>query len=113
MVGHSGNLNATIEAIEDLDECFGRIDTALKKVDGELLLTADHGNADQMIDEATHGECTSHSLNPVPFIYVGRKASVITSVAHPNLTDVAPSLLALMGLPIPEEMTGKPLFKLL
>jgi len=110
MVGHSGNLEAAIKAIEALDICIGRVVSTMQQCGGEVLITADHGNAEQMIDRTTHQAHTAHTLNLVPFIYVGRKAGIANSGA---LQDIVPSILTLMGLPQPEEMTGKPLITLL
>ena len=106
MVGHSGNLAAAIKAIEALDICLGRVVSTMQQCGGEVLITADHGNAEQMIDHATHQAHTAHTLNPVPFIYIGRKAKMADSGA---LQDIAPTMLKLMGLPQPQEMTGKTL----
>ena len=106
MVGHTGILEAAIKAIEALDACIGRVVNAALECGGEVLITADHGNAEQMIDRTTHQAHTAHTLNKVPFLYVGRKANMIDGGA---LQDVAPTLLAMMGLPQPPEMTGKPL----
>jgi 2,3-bisphosphoglycerate-independent phosphoglycerate mutase len=106
MVGHTGILEAAIKAIEALDVCIGRVVGAMLECGGEVLITADHGNAEQMIDHMTHQPHTAHTLNRVPFLYIGRKASMIDGGA---LQDVAPTLLAMMGLPQPPEMTGKPL----
>lgn len=110
MVGHSGNLAAAIQAIEALDICIGRVVSAMQQCGGEILITADHGNAEQMLDRTTHQAHTAHTLNLVPFIYVGRKAQISSTGA---LQDIAPTMLALMGLPQPQEMTGKPLISLL
>jgi 2,3-bisphosphoglycerate-independent phosphoglycerate mutase len=106
MVGHTGILDAAIKAIETLDVCVDRIVKAMLESGGEIIITADHGNAEQMIDHSTHQAHTAHTLNPVPFLYVGRKANMINGGA---LQDVAPTLLAMMGLPLPVEMTGKSL----
>jgi 2,3-bisphosphoglycerate-independent phosphoglycerate mutase len=110
MVGHTGNFEATVKAIEALDECIGRIVTALEKVGGEALITADHGNAEKMADAATGQAHTAHTSEPVPLLYIGRKAE--TQVKDGVLSDLAPTLLTLMDLPIPDEMTGRPIFKL-
>lgn len=109
MVGHTGNFPAAVEAIETLDSCLGRIIEALQKVGGELLITADHGNAEQMCGDGTGQAHTAHTVNPVPFIYVGRPATVAASGA---LSDVAPTMLYLMGLDIPAEMSGDTLVEL-
>ncbi|WP_223670702.1 2,3-bisphosphoglycerate-independent phosphoglycerate mutase [Kangiella shandongensis] len=110
MVGHTGNFEATVKAIEALDECIGRIVEALEKVGGEALITADHGNAEKMADADTGQAHTAHTSEPVPLLYIGRKAEPV--VTNGVLSDLAPTLLTLMDLPIPEEMTGRPIFKL-
>ncbi len=114
MVGHTGHFEAAVKAIETLDACIGRITSALKKVGGEALITADHGNAEKMKDPVTGQPFTAHTSNPVPLIYVGRPAQVVVEGQHQSgtLSDIAPTLLYLMGLKIPQEMTGHPLFKL-
>jgi len=109
MVGHTGNLEAAKQAIEVLDECIGRTVTAMREIGGEVLITADHGNAEMMSDPATHQAHTAHTLNEVPLLYIGRKAKAADGGA---LQDVAPTLLTMMGLPQPPEMTGKPLITL-
>ena len=110
MVGHSGKMDATIKAIETIDTCLGRLYIALQKMGGEMLITADHGNAEQMRSEETGQAHTAHTSNPVPFIYVGRKAIPIPGGI---LADVAPTMLYLMGVGHPAEMDGKPLMKLI
>jgi len=111
MVGHSGNLAATIKAVECLDQCLEKITAALKQVGGECLITSDHGNAEKMQDQTTGQAHTAHTNAPVPLIYLGRKASV--DLAPASLSDIAPTLLALLGLEQPPEMTGKNIFKIL
>jgi 2,3-bisphosphoglycerate-independent phosphoglycerate mutase len=106
MVGHTGNLAAATRAIEVLDECLGRVVKAMRDAGGEVLITADHGNAEMMHDNATHQPHTAHTLNVVPLLYIGRKAHAVAGGA---LQDVAPTLLKMMGLAQPPEMTGKPL----
>jgi len=106
MVGHTGNLEAATRAIEVLDECIGRAVEAMREAGGEVLITADHGNAETMLDPETQQAHTAHTLNLVPLLYVGRKAKVADGGA---LQDVAPTLLAMMGLPQPPQMTGKSL----
>jgi 2,3-bisphosphoglycerate-independent phosphoglycerate mutase len=103
MVGHTGNLAAATRAIEVLDECIGRVVPAMREADGEVLITADHGNAETMLDPRTGQAHTAHTLNLVPLLYVGRKARIEQRGA---LQDVAPTLLAMMGLPQPSDMTG-------
>lgn len=109
MVGHTGNFDATVQAIEALDRCLGRIRQALLKVGGEMLITANHGNAEQMHNTETGQAHTAHTVNPVPLVYVGRPATMQKNGA---LQDVAPTLLALMGLPQPDEMGGRSLVEL-
>jgi len=106
MVGHTGNLAAATRAIEVLDECIGRTVESMQEIGGEVLITADHGNAETMRDPATEQAHTAHTLNLVPLLYIGRKARVADRGA---LQDVAPTLLAMMGLPQPPDMTGKAL----
>lgn len=110
MIGHTGNFAATVQAIECLDHCLGRVMQALQTVGGEMLITADHGNAEKMFDHHTHQAHTAHTSDPVPFVYMGRDA--IATTAEGTLCDVAPTLLRIMDLPIPSEMTGHPLFQL-
>jgi 2,3-bisphosphoglycerate-independent phosphoglycerate mutase len=109
MVGHTGNMAAATLAIETLDTCIGRVVKAMLSIGGEVIITADHGNAEQMLDNATHQAHTAHTLNPVPFLYIGRKAKLSDDG---SLRDLAPSLLAMMGLPQPAEMTGHSLIRL-
>ncbi len=109
MVGHSGNMAAATLAIEALDICIGRVVKAMQSIGGEVIITADHGNAEQMLDRATHQAHTAHTLNPVPFLYIGRKAKLADNGA---LRDLAPSLLTMMGLPQPDEMTGHSLIQI-
>ena len=108
MVGHTGNLDASIEAVECLDQCLARVITALKSCDGHCLITADHGNVERMNDESTGQAHTAHTTELVPLIYVGSKKVVLTNTGG-TLSDVAPTLLTLMNLQQPEEMTGKSL----
>lgn len=108
MVGHTGNFQATVKAIETIDECLQKITKALKEVDGEALITADHGNAEMMFDPCTNQLHTAHTKELVPLIYFGRIAR--TTHSDGVLSDVAPTLLYLMGLEKPQEMTGRTLF---
>jgi 2,3-bisphosphoglycerate-independent phosphoglycerate mutase len=106
MVGHTGKLEAAIKAAETIDICLGKVKSSLEKVKGECLITADHGNLEQMVDEHSHQALTSHTCEPVPLIYIGRKAKLDNKGL---LSDVAPTMLSIMGIDIPEEMTGKAL----
>jgi 2,3-bisphosphoglycerate-independent phosphoglycerate mutase len=103
MVGHTGNLDAAIKAVEAVDTCLGRLEAAVRKAGGVLLITADHGNAEQMIDRETGQPHTAHTLNLVPVVLVG--AGKI-ALRNGRLADVAPTLLEIMGLKRPAEMTG-------
>ncbi|QSX33723.1 2,3-bisphosphoglycerate-independent phosphoglycerate mutase [Shewanella avicenniae] len=104
MVGHTGSFDAAVKACEAVDSCLGRVVAALDKVGGECIITADHGNAEQMMDETTGQPHTAHTSELVPFIYVGRKAEIDNGG---RLSDIAPSMLTLLGQDIPAEMTGK------
>ncbi|MFP3370574.1 MULTISPECIES: 2,3-bisphosphoglycerate-independent phosphoglycerate mutase [unclassified Pseudomonas] len=104
MVGHTGVFEAAVKAVEALDTCVGRIVEALEKVDGEALITADHGNVEQMEDECTGQAHTAHTTEPVPFIYVGKRNVTVRDGGV--LADVAPTMLKLLGLEKPVEMTG-------
>jgi 2,3-bisphosphoglycerate-independent phosphoglycerate mutase len=104
-VGHSGNYEAAVKAVEAVDSCLGRVMEAVKKAGGVLLVTADHGNAELMYDERAHQKHTQHTLNRVPALIFNGPASV-HSLADGKLADVAPTILALMKVPQPAEMTG-------
>jgi 2,3-bisphosphoglycerate-independent phosphoglycerate mutase len=106
MVGHTGSLPAAIKAVETVDAGLGRIAAAVEKQGGALLLTADHGNCELMRDPATGGPHTAHTTNPVPVLLMGGEAA---GMKDGRLADVAPTLLALMGLAQPREMTGRSL----
>ena len=106
MVGHTGVIEAAVRAVETVDTCLGRVIQAVQSRGGIALVTADHGNAEQMIDEATGGPHTAHTLNPVPIFAAGGEP---TPIRDGILADVAPTLLELMGLPQPSEMTGRSL----
>ena len=106
MVGHTGVFAAAVKACETLDACIGRVVEAARRAGGEVIITADHGNAEMMHDPSTGQPHTAHTLDVVPLVYVGRPATVAPGGA---LEDIAPTMLALMGLPQPVEMTGHPL----
>ncbi|MGE0386971.1 MAG: 2,3-bisphosphoglycerate-independent phosphoglycerate mutase [Gammaproteobacteria bacterium] len=114
MVGHTGVHEAAVKAIETLDTCLGRIEAAARTAGMELLITADHGNAEQMRTPGAKGEPgqphTAHTSNLVPLVYIGREAEV--EPAGGTLVDIAPTLLAIMGLPKPPQMTGHSLVRL-
>ncbi len=109
MVGHTGSFDAALKACEAVDACVGRVVQALKENNGECFITADHGNAEQMQDTVTGQAHTAHTCEPVPLIYVGRKAC---PAATGTLSDISPSVLHLMGMEQPEEMTGSILMQL-
>ena len=109
MVGHTGKLDAAIKACEAVDHCLGRVLEALRDVGGECLITADHGNAELMVNPNTGVAHTAHTSDPVPFIYFGRDA---TARKGGTLSDVAPTMLHLMGMAQPPEMTGSTIMTL-
>ena len=106
MVGHTGSLAAAIKAVEAVDTCLGAVEAAVKDSGGVLLITADHGNAERMLDETGESH-TQHTMDDVPFIVVG--ADDVSAARDGRLADVAPTVLALMGQPQPAAMTGQPL----
>ncbi len=108
MVGHTGIYDAAVQACEAVDACVARVVEAIKEVDGQLLITADHGNAEMMVNPKTGGIHTAHTNLPVPLIYVGSKN--ITLKEGGKLSDLAPTMLALTDVKAPSEMTGQPLF---
>ncbi len=110
MLGHTGNMPATIKAIETIDTCLEKIIKALQSVGGEAIITADHGNAEYMFDQKTKQPHTAHTSELVPFIYIGRPATIAKKQGI--LSDIAPTMLYLMGLPKPKEMTGEALITL-
>jgi len=110
MVGHTGKLAAAVAAVEAVDAALGRIVTAIREHGGEVLITADHGNVEQMRDPDSGQAHTSHTCNPVPLLYLGRPARLRGGGA---LEDIAPTLLTLMGLPKAPEMGGHSLIELL
>jgi 2,3-bisphosphoglycerate-independent phosphoglycerate mutase len=105
MVGHTGDFDASVKAVEVVDQCLARIVAAIESINGHLLVTADHGNVEQMLDPATNQPLTSHTSGPVPLVYVGASDQVF--LGQGSLCDIAPTLLHLMSMPIPNEMTGK------
>ena len=108
MVGHTGNLDAAVKAIETIDECVGKVVKAVEEVNGILLITADHGNAEQMVDYKTGEPHTAHTTNPVPLVLVGMEDVKLKSG---KLADLAPTMLDIMGLKKPEEMSGESLLE--
>ncbi|VVO66953.1 2,3-bisphosphoglycerate-independent phosphoglycerate mutase [Pseudomonas fluorescens] len=110
MVGHTGSFDAAVKAVEAVDECLARVVEATLSSGGHCLITADHGNVEQMLDPETQQAHTAHTLNPVPLIYVSSIASD-TSLKDGRLCDIAPTVLKIMGLPIPREMIGEILIR--
>ena len=111
MVGHTGDLQAAIQAAEAVDVAVGAITDAVRAVAGAMLITADHGNLEMMRDPLTGQPHTAHTVGPVPLIYVGaQSAGTATLRDGGSLRDVAPTLLALLDLPQPAEMSGRTLF---
>ncbi|WED21643.1 2,3-bisphosphoglycerate-independent phosphoglycerate mutase [Vibrio sp. JC009] len=109
MVGHTGVYEAAEKALEAVDACVGKVVEAIKEADGQMLLTADHGNAEMMVDPETGGTHTAHTNLPVPLIYVGNKE--VEFVKGGKLSDLAPTMLSLTEMEIPAEMTGQVLVK--
>jgi 2,3-bisphosphoglycerate-independent phosphoglycerate mutase len=108
MVGHTGSLEAAVKAVETVDLGLGRIAEAVAAAGGSLLVTADHGNCEQMRDPETGQPHTAHTINPVPVLLVSPRRAALRDG---RLADVAPTLLALMGIPQPAEMTGRSLLR--
>jgi len=106
MVGHSGKIEPTIKAVETVDACLGRIEPAVRAKGGAMLITADHGNAEMMIDPATGGPHTAHTTNPVPFIVVAENSKKFTLKPDGSLRDISPTIIGMLGLQEPKEMTG-------
>lgn len=111
MVGHTGIMDAAIEAVEAVDECVGRTVNAILQAGGRAIVTADHGNADQMVDYVTGEPHTAHTSNPVPFIFIDEDMKDVQLREGGRLADVAPTMLDVMGIEKPEDMTGKSLLK--
>ncbi|HRD69051.1 MAG TPA: 2,3-bisphosphoglycerate-independent phosphoglycerate mutase [Legionella sp.] len=109
MVGHSGNFAATVRAIECLDDCMHKVWQALAPINGKLLITADHGNAEEMFDDSTLQAHTAHTSEPVPLVYVGGGWHFVNR--NGSLIDIAPTMLMLLGLKPPQEMTGRVLLE--
>ena len=106
MVGHSGKMEPTIKAIEAVDACLGEVEKAVRAHGGAMLITADHGNAEMMIDPVTGGPHTAHTTNPVPFIVIAEDAQQYTLKPNGSLRDISPTMLGMLGITEPKEMTG-------
>ncbi|NMM45733.1 2,3-bisphosphoglycerate-independent phosphoglycerate mutase [Rhodospirillaceae bacterium KN72] len=111
MVGHTGDFDAAVQAVQAVDGCLGRLEQALTKAGGRMLITADHGNADMMVDPSSGGIHTAHTLSKVPLILVGAQAGEVEGLGNGRLADIAPTLLELMKLPQPAAMTGHSLLR--
>jgi len=109
MVGHTGDFAAAVKAIETVDECVGRVVEAIERAHGACLITADHGNAEQMVHPQTGEPQTAHTTFVVPLVYVGEHPGTLSDG---RLCDLAPTLLTLMDQPVPDAMTGTPLISL-
>jgi len=109
MVGHSGQLPATIQAVEVVDRCLARAVEAAEQAGATVLVTADHGNCELMVDPVTGGPHTAHTTNPVPFVLVGEGTARGRLRPGGSLRDVGPTILHLLGIEPPAEMTGRDL----
>ncbi len=110
MVGHTGVLDAAVRAVETVDTCLGRLEVAVRRAGGMMIVTADHGNAEMMTDTATGQAHTAHTMNPVPLLLVGEVIRA-TGLENGQLADIAPTLLDLLGIEQPSDMTGRSLIK--
>jgi 2,3-bisphosphoglycerate-independent phosphoglycerate mutase len=106
MVGHSGKIEPTVKAVETVDACLSRIESVVRAKGGAILITADHGNAEMMIDPVTGGPHTAHTTNPVPIIVVAEDAKQFTLKSNGSLRDISPTMLGILGIDEPKEMTG-------
>src|SRR4030081_600544 len=106
MVGHSGKIEPTVKAVETVDACLAQIEAAVKRKGGAMLITADHGNAEMLIDPVTGGPHTAHTTNPVPFIVVSGEDKKFGLRPDGSLRDISPTVLSMLGIPQPKEMTG-------
>jgi 2,3-bisphosphoglycerate-independent phosphoglycerate mutase len=114
MVGHTGVLDAAVKAVETIDSCLEELTRAVLELEGQILITADHGNCEQMVDPETGDPHTAHTTNPVPLYWIRGPSTTPnpkTALANGGLADLAPTVLELIGLPIPPEMTGRSLLR--
>ena len=109
MVGHTGIFQAAKKAIEVVDECLGKIVSKILEKDGTVFITADHGNSEQMVDYSTGTPMTAHTTNSVPFLYISKNSTELRKDGI--LADISPTILQVMGLEKPKEMTGKSLIR--
>src|SRR2546427_9618284 len=106
MVGHSGKIEPTVKAVETVDACLGRIEAVARAKGGAMLITADHGNAELLIDPQTGGPHTAHTTNPVPFIMVAENRKQFSLKPNGSLRDISPTILGMLQIPEPKDMTG-------
>jgi 2,3-bisphosphoglycerate-independent phosphoglycerate mutase len=111
MVGHTGVFSATVKAIETVDECLGKVVAAVLARDGTVLITSDHGNAEEKLDRVTGQVATAHTTNPVEFVLVSNTAAKSRLIPHGKLSDIAPTMLKLLGVSVPKEMTAQSLIE--
>ena len=109
MVGHTGFIDSAIKAVETVDSCVGKVISEISKAEGIAIITADHGNAEEMICPTSGGTVTAHSTSPVPFIVCSKRYKIKKGEKTYKLSDIAPTILKLLGLEIPQEMTGIPI----
>jgi len=109
MVGHSGKIEPTVKAVETVDACLARIEAAVRARGGAILITADHGNAEMMVDPVSGGPHTAHTTNPVPCIVISENSQQFSLKPNGSLRDISPTLLGMLGIPKPKEMTGQDL----
>jgi 2,3-bisphosphoglycerate-independent phosphoglycerate mutase len=112
MVGHTGSMPATIAAVETVDQCLARIIASAERSGTRLIITADHGNAEMMIDPETGGPHTAHTSNPVPIVFFDPTGATPALRGGSALCDVGPTVLGLLGVDVPPEMTGVDLFRI-
>ena len=108
-VGHTGDFDASVKAVEAVDACLKQVIEAVSKLDGEVLITADHGNVEEMFDEVSNQVHTQHTTLPVPLVYAGSRQ--LTLDTGGSLADIAPTILDMMGLDQPAEMSGRSLIR--
>ncbi|HTM89272.1 MAG TPA: alkaline phosphatase family protein, partial [Terriglobales bacterium] len=113
MVGHSGQIEPTVKAVETVDACLAELERAVRQRGGAMIITADHGNAELMIDPATGGPHTAHTTNPVPLIVLSGENKNFSLRPDGSLRDISPTVLALLGIDQPKDMTGRDLRQVL
>ena len=111
MVGHTGVMEAAVKAVETVDTCLGKVVEKVLSLDGTVFITADHGNAEVMVDYSNGNPMTAHTIDPVPFLWISKDAEGKSLAEDGKLSDIAPTMLTVMGLEVPAEMSGKNLMK--